>query len=568
MRIDGVFSGQTSINLSGIADILGRLNVGDIIRAQIIDFTTNEVMLKLFDGTTFTASTMTALDAKKGEFLEFSVKGKNESQLFLETVKGNSNLVNSEDAGNEIKKQIASMGIKPSVENLEIAKQIKTHNLPLNKETFNKIAELLLKFKELNAAEATFLESNNIIAKENNITALKTLTEGKLKLGTDIDRVKQMLSGIDDEAVLLEIKNGLTTLKDSKPALSPQLRETVSSGGLLQTKDAMPMQNLKADGLLNALSNEIAKTNNIPLKQIFDKLDFKESLKGFLETQIERNGNNSFKIGDLKEKIIDFLKSNDSVNTKIPLNTIDDISDVFEKAVLKLKEAGNSVSHEKELNINLKERATSREDIKDIIRKEFDKFFVRADSKTLSQDIDIKENYKDISQKLEVIKNVISSSVIPNNYEILNRIDNIQSNVRFLSEISNYNAYLQIPINMGNKNTTGELFILKRDPRKRKIDPENVTMLVSLNTENIGQVDSLIGLNKKNVSINIRVEDDGIFSFIRECHKDLYNALQEKGFKLVDLKYRLIEEQVQVTNVNEIVNKELVGSRVSIDYRL
>jgi len=109
---------------------------------------------------------------------------------------------------------------------------------------------------------------------------------------------------------------------------------------------------------------------------------------------------------------------------------------------------------------------------------------------------------------------------------------------------------------------------LKRDPRKKKLDPNNITVFISLDTENLGQVDSLISINKKNVSVNMRVRDRGIIDFIKENYRELYDRMADKGYKLVDLKYRLTDEQANIMNIEEITEKIQYGNRVSIDYRL
>jgi hypothetical protein len=44
--------------------------------------------------------------------------------------------------------------------------------------------------------------------------------------------------------------------------------------------------------------------------------------------------------------------------------------------------------------------------------------------------------------------------------------------------------------------------------------------------------------------------------------------LDDIGYKLVDLKCRIISEDVNLLNVNDVVNKEMAGSKVSIDCKV
>jgi hypothetical protein len=151
---------------------------------------------------------------------------------------------------------------------------------------------------------------------------------------------------------------------------------------------------------------------------------------------------------------------------------------------------------------------------------------------------------------------------------VFNKIDNISDNIRFLNEISSQNTYVQIPIQMGSHNTTGELYILKRDSKRKKINPQDATMFLSLSTQNIGQIESLVSIRKKNVSIHMRVEDNQIIELLKENYKELYLLLSEKDYKLVDIKYRLIEEQTSPLNVQKLADKYLNANSARIDYRL
>jgi hypothetical protein len=109
---------------------------------------------------------------------------------------------------------------------------------------------------------------------------------------------------------------------------------------------------------------------------------------------------------------------------------------------------------------------------------------------------------------------------------------------------------------------------MKKDSKKKAIDPENVTMFISLDTVNLGKIDSLLNISKKNISLNMRLENAEIINFIKQNYKDLYYRLSEKGYKLVDVKYRLHGEEANIITVKEIVKKETQSNSISIDCRL
>ena len=122
---------------------------------------------------------------------------------------------------------------------------------------------------------------------------------------------------------------------------------------------------------------------------------------------------------------------------------------------------------------------------------------------------------------------------------------------------------------MLDKEKTGELYILKREKDRRRINPENATILISLDTDNIGQVDSLVSLDKKNISVSMMLSDKRVADFIKKNQKDLYKSLIVKEYRLVDFKCRIKDKEVDIININEIADEEIdkkINNR--IDYRL
>lgn len=405
MKIDTLLQPGQMTNISNISDVLRRLNIGDVIRAQVLEAGTNELILKLFDGTVLAASTLTDTGASKGEFIDLMINNKNDKQVFLEIVRNNK--ANPDKLENEIVRQLMTLDINPDESNFEIARLLKSNNLPLDRQIFNKIADFTLKYKT-DLQKVLFLITNNMEPVEKNIASLIQLVEGSLKIGAELDKIIKVLKDTSNN----EVKTSFTFLND--------------------------LENL----------------------------------------------------------------------------------------------------------------------------------FLKVAPEELKSGLDVKNLYKDILVKLQIVKDELSTVNTPISKEILDRVDNLENSIRFLDDLNNHNAYIQVPLNLNDKNTTGELYVLKRGPKRKRIDPENTSLLISLNTQNLGLVESLINISKKNISINIRVENQTIIDFIKENYRYLYASLFEKGYKLVDARYSLIQKETNILNAEENLKKEFGENRRSVDYRI
>jgi len=85
----------------------------------------------------------------------------------------------------------------------------------------------------------------------------------------------------------------------------------------------------------------------------------------------------------------------------------------------------------------------------------------------------------------------------------------------------------------------------------------------------MGKVDSLIHIHNKNVSLNLRANNNTVIDTLKEETKTLLNALGDKGFKLSRVTYALSEKKITISNAIREANKvfPLMGQSV-LDYRI
>lgn len=554
MKIEG-FVGNFDINTLNISDILGKLAVGDIIRAKVLNISANELTLKLFDGTVFNAKALSSLDAEQGDTVDFIVKNNANNQLVLETLRENENSQKSiSDTDSTLKKLLIDINIKPDKNNIEIAKEIKQNNLPLNKDIFSKIADSILAFKNVTPQKAAYLVANNMPLEEKNITQLNRIVDEKQKIGLMLDNTFETLSKLTDKDVMSSVRTAIQQNYDQK--------------AIFVETDTRTSSSLKQELIKNTVEKEFQVFNQ-EKEGIMPEV--KEKLQEFIGKYLSSKSTDEMKINTdektFTDKALLFLKENMKAFEKLDIYKIKNVESFLKDIFNKI----NSNKSKENYDINLEtsvmppiDNAEYEKELKEAVQK----LHIKMDENTTGEDLKIKKAYKEIYEKLEIIKNVVEHSAVPQKDEILNKIDNLQSNLKFINDLNNHSTYIQIPLNILGKNTTGELYVLKKGSKGKKIDPQNTSVFVSLNTPNLGQIDSLINVHKKNISLNVRVEEQAVIGFIKENYIELYNSLLGKGYKLVDVKYRLIEEDINAINAENVIMKELELKNQSIDYKI
>ncbi len=567
------FNDSLLAGISNIDEVLSKLDVGDSLKARVIGISENELVLKLTDGSLLKAASMVPLDLKQGQLVDFIVKNKTDNQLFIETVKEG---VQKAETDN-IKTALLSMDVRPDDKSMEIANAIKYNNISFDKDTFKNIAQSLKFFKNLSPLKAAFLAANNLSIEEKNISALNSLLDNGTKIGKSLNSLNGIFESMDDIGLLDKIE---ANLKKAGFNLEKQ-------GDDSQVKDK------SQDNLKSNISKEVPKlvgestkaSGNSSLKGIFNNLTddgvegLSQLIKGSTDGDLESLSN---KVKDfinknisnidtleklLSDKLNTLLKDTSGINGKnngIYNSTdelVEDIKNLLEKIInARAKNTSDEeVTSSSQSNINEKEARH--------ISKVLNSLFVRIDSDTLKDDLHAKSLYKDINNVLDIIRDTVSLSDNAMKDQLINKTDSMQNMIRFINDLNSHSTFLQIPLKILDQNTNCEIYVLKKNSGKKRIDPGNVTAYISLETTNIGKVDTLINLNKKNISINMIVENDSVRDFVKMSHNLLYKSLREKGYNLSDLKCRVACEDVNFINANSVMNKEIV-KRGSIDFKI
>lgn len=535
MRLESLLQTQT-VQIAGLSDLLAKIAVGDIVRARILEISSGEALLKLFDGTELKALLPSDLHIEEGNTVDFKVTAKNDSQVFLETIK-------NQATNNKIDIQnlLAKLSIEANEKNLEIAKELDANGITLSRQAFDKVHELLKNNPELNAEKAVFFYKNNFVPKDNDITSLSRLMEGKMKLSAALQDLYDEIVRSADLHTLEKLSNILgkqIPVPKNNVEILPQDQKTPE---LSASKEQSSIDSLKITDIdkntigalkITDLDEKTVDAFDRLIKYAIDNKDLPEKeLNSAVEKfiQRERTLETLFK-PEIQIKVAEIIKStvNEVLNKPLSANEIPEQDNIFKQIIDKTVNTGKGSA---------------------IIKRFFEDAAI-----DLKPDTDIpsetKRVFKKIYDSLETVKNNLSSDTTGK--EIASKIESLQNDLKFFSDLYRYSSYLQMPISIFGKELTGELYILKKSRSRKTIDPENISAFLSLDTQNMGRFEAMVSLKKKDISINVILEDDMTVDYFKENFKELYEKLQNKGYRLTDVRYRVTKEDTTLLNADKV----------------
>ena len=595
MRIDGLVAGQINISNNN-TDILNKLKPGEVIRAQVLENSGEELTIKLSDGSEVRANALTTINAKEGDFVNFVFKGTEGGKLVLESLSaGTSQPVN--EALANAKSALASINMPISDKNIEMAMALMKQNVPVTNQTLLKMAELLNSDTGLKADTAPFLIASKLSDNMNNIEKLQSLLSGRLKITDNISGLIKLIEGAggtETPKTPQEIVNRLASLimennenVPVKAAVIDNLLEKLSSQikmkfgtaeGLVEGNSASNISGGKAGATLltgnsqatatqnSAVMAKMENTQNTANTPITHNSQAKtETIQASLRAEAGSGRDNGITPALLSKSDLPVLKE-----LRSHLQTIAEEQKLTQEQITAVKyiakEINNTIEkiglRQQELD-NFNFDAGKQHIIKDAVNT-LKNLIVRIDHQN-SDEINPVKLYNELDSSLTVVKNAIQHLPSGVREVAANIVNNFESNVNFINQLNNYSSYVQLPLSIFNKNTTGELYMLKKGSKAKKLDPSNLTVLLSLETNNIGRIDTLLSIKEKDVSTNFRLEDSGVFNILKDSHKTLYNSLLEKGFRLVDFTFKLLEDPLSIVNFEEEAKKEFIKSPNNID---
>ena len=536
MRIENFFD---LINVTPTLDIISKLNVGDKIRAKILNMTGNELVLKLFDGTILNATATSNINIGFGDTVELVLKDKINNRLFMETTGDNS----PKDVLLEstIKDMLLGLGLKTDKENIEATKELCNREIPPDAKLIKDIVNAVTGSKNLTHSEAAFLISEGIAPNEKNTYVLNQLLHND-KIDKQIKGLMDSITNLNDKKTITIIAKGLglIDLKRNVEELKHYILKSKSEIPDLTDDEQLPHTETITEKLTDL------GVNKKPISKLLPAISGSEDdNKGELELQ----------------ELMEYIKSD-----------IEELDTLYNSNKQESERVIANLLHKQkqELSTGLFDNAKPASDNEDLklIKNAFKNMFTEVKKEHPDISLDIKKTYKNLNEKLNFLTKILKQTNLTKKEDVLSQVDSIKDCVEFIGKINKHIAYMQIPINFFDSNTTGELYILKKDKKRRGIDPSNVTVFLSVNTKNLGQIESLIIIDKKNMSLNIGLEHGGAIDLFKESFSGLYNGLRKIGYRLIGIKYRIISEKINILNIKDVLKDEIAISSQTFDCKI
>lgn len=144
--------------------------------------------------------------------------------------------------------------------------------------------------------------------------------------------------------------------------------------------------------------------------------------------------------------------------------------------------------------------------------------------------------------------------------EVFNKyLNEIKENIRETYKMSSKNEMIQIPFYMNGESSNANVYAKTKKNKKGNIDPNDMSVLIDLNTKNLGKMGFYIKVDNKKLSIKISGNDESV-SAIKSNLQSLDNSLNSLGYDIDFIDLISPENKAKISFVNE--NTRDINSKV------
>ena len=208
---------------------------------------------------------------------------------------------------------------------------------------------------------------------------------------------------------------------------------------------------------------------------------------------------------------------------------------------------------------------TSSGDLEKLINL-LDKMFTRIEKSDKDAGARLKSAKEELFARLAFLEETIARAEPPAKAQMLEHTRKLMDHVRLLNNIDQF-VYLQLPVHIGEERKTAELYLFKKKGGK-KLDPENVNILLALDLENMGHWEGLINFRNKDVSVRMEVAGPAQKDYFSEKTVLLHNLLDEAGFKLVSTDIKHAEQETTPLTALSVFDKLTAARTGGINFTI
>ena len=468
---------------------LSGLSEGDLVRAQVVDAADGRVTLRLPGGETLTASQRSSVPLESGDQVLLQVGAQSgEGAAPLELVSVNGQPLKAGVPLSEF--SLLRIQVPPTRENLAIAQALTEIGADIRPETFSRMQELTARFPQLPAEQALLFAASDLPLNAQTVEAFQQWLANPAQVPELSALASQLPAESPAEAAVLA--QAAQAMNDVSAALA-QPAAPVGGSSATQNPDALPQ------GLSPALSSL--------LEQSGVWTDLANSLP-------------QMQPGEARGRILQLLTDLPPETTAAERSTL--------LQALQCLASGGRAAPEQPLTQTLQAAPLPGATPDAVpqppagppsLAQAFAGLFAALQAlPTEEPGAALQQAAEGLAPRIRAFVDSLAAHASQTSQQTRAAVSlgqTLTTQIQMGSELGNL-ICMQLPLELRDgRQQEAALYVLKRGGRGSRVDGSNVTVAVCLDTQNLGMVDSLIQVERNELSLQFRVDSEPVRQFFQ-----------------------------------------------------
>lgn len=505
---------QEQITKAGTQQLTGSLsslNVGNIFEGSIRELSGNQVLLMLENGESIAARIEGQIELALNQSMFFEVKSNTGAQIAIKPY------LNGNSSNPTLMKALLQAGLGITEEHLEMVKDMMEEQLPIDKQSLNKMARQLAAFPKAEPSTLAQMNKLGIPVTEANIQQFSNYKANAAVILSELDGVleqipKSLVQEKNSTVQMIE-QNGkmLEILLGEHPGSNEQ---TIQNSAIITEDGSVAVKNPKMQEA--AEHTEGTKQEN-PLKETLDLSKEPEMAK---EAPVS------------KESIARILSKGDMAALGKQLQALGLEEEMVLKPEFSAKECLEELQKQLKSGILPDKEAITRlflgKEYKLLLKDAVEKQWFLEPEQVAS-----KENVEKLYDRLQEQMNRLEHAAKQNGMEhegLQKAVSTVRNNIEFMNEINQIYNFVQMPLKMSGQNVNSELYVYTNKKNLRDPDGE-LSAFLHLDMDHLGSTDVSVKMKGTAVKTNFYMEDDTAYDLILEHTEELAEHLEKKGYQ-------------------------------------
>lgn len=181
---------------------------------------------------------------------------------------------------------------------------------------------------------------------------------------------------------------------------------------------------------------------------------------------------------------------------------------------------------------------------------------------------EMKRTAEDMTRGLKALKSELIQTDIKYRELCLKSADQALRQLEMSDRAAHF-EHMQIPFAVKEgEHRTAELYVFRRNGGQKQAAEAGLSILVALDTEHMGRVETMIRETGGSISLEFRLERPGMTETFKGHSVPLQKAVEAAGYKLTDMRFAGLEKKTTVLNAGEMVSLDAGAAPPGIDVQV